>query len=77
MALALARELSSYRRLGPGGRGLGSSRAGSRTEGIGSRERSAAARSLVAFALRLDVIVVSTVCLVVLITLGLFRACLP
>lgn len=72
MALALARELSRCR-LAPGGRGLDGSRAG----GNGSRERTAVARSLIAFAFRLDVIVVSTLCLVLLVLLGLVRACLP
>lgn len=72
MALALARILSSCRPTS-GGRGLDGPRKG----GNGSRERTAAARSLIAFAFRLDVIVVSTLCLALLILLGLVRACLP
>lgn len=72
MALALARELSSYR-LAPGGCGLEALRTG----GSGIRERTAVARSLIAFAFRLDVIFVSTLCLVLLVLLGLLRACLP
>lgn len=76
MALAVARELSSYH-LAPGGRRLDSRRAGSRTGGNGGVERTAVARSLVAFAFRLDVVVVSTACLVLLGLLRLFRACLP
>ena len=48
-----------------------------RTEGNGSRECSEAARSLIVFEFRLDVIVVSTLCLVLVILLGLVRACLP
>eukprot|EP00903_Cladosiphon_okamuranus_P006970 g6784.t1 len=71
LALTLARELSSYR-FAPGGRGLD----GSRTGGNGSRERSAAARSLIAFAFRLDVMVVSTLCLIERMAGGVVHALL-
>lgn len=78
MALALARALLSSNPLAPGKCRLGEGRAGSRKRGVARRERSAVvARSLVAFALRLDVIVVSTVFLVTLAVIVMVFTCLP
>ena len=73
----LARALSGgHQGTVAGGRRGGAARKG----GVGGvdvgRERSSAARSLVAFALRLDVIVVSAACLVVLAVLLVVLACL-
>ncbi len=75
MALVLARALLSGH-LAPGERESGAGRGGARKGGGASRERTAVARSLVAFALRLDVIVVSTLCLVVLVAPLVVLACL-
>lgn len=77
MALALARALLPSNSLAPGERRLGEGRGGSRKGGSTRRERTAAvARSLIAFAFRLDVIVVSTVFLVILVVPVMVLACL-
>jgi len=75
MALVLARALLSGQ-LAPGERGSDAGRGGARKGWGVSRERSSVARSLVAFALRLDVIFVSTLCLVVLVVSLVVLACL-
>lgn len=70
MALALARSLWSCGSSAAPGDGrldsCSSPAGGPRKSGNGSRERTALARSLVAFAFRLDVIAVSTLCLMML-----------
>lgn len=78
MALALARALLSSTSLAPSEGRLGDGRATPRTGGSARSERSAAAaRSLTAFACRLDVILVSAVFLVMVVVPVMVLACLP